>query len=122
MNDKDKWSAHLEFAKLVLALASALLTATAIIYADPTKIPRGASRYILLLCDASLLGTLIFSVLASIALSNLLVNSDDTDTDRRRQRAARVTTFSGLAFYFLMASGAFLLIFFFCKVYWPKGH
>ena len=105
-----------------IALASALLTATAIIYADPTKIPRGASRYILLLCDASLLGTLIFSVLASIALSNLLVNSDDTDTDRRRQRAARVTTFSGLAFYFLMASGAFLLIFFFCKVYWPKGH
>jgi hypothetical protein len=122
MNDKDKWSAHLEFCKLVITLATALLTATAIIYADSSKLPRGASRYILLFCDLSLLSTLVCSVMASIALSNLLVNSDDTYALRRKKRATRVTVFSTLAFYSLVLSGLLLFIFFACKVYWPKGH
>lgn len=122
MNDKDKWSAHLEFCKLVITLSTALLTATAIIYADNSRMPRGASRYILFICDLSLLATLGCSIMASIYLSNLLVHTDDTDAAMRSHRANRVTIWAGSSFGFLMLSGVFLLSFFFCKIYWPKGH
>ena len=121
-SEKDKWSAHLEFCKLIITLATALLTATAVIYADSSKVPRGTSRYILLFCDVSLIATLGCSIMASIYLSNLLLYSDDPDVQALARRGAKVTKWAGSAFGFLMLSGLFLVVFFFCKVYWPKVH
>ena len=34
MNDKDKWSAHLEYLKVAITLATAMLTVAAAIYSD----------------------------------------------------------------------------------------
>lgn len=122
LNDKDKWSGHLEFCKLTTTLATALLTATVVIYSDETKIPSGVSLLIVILCDVALFMTLLFSVSASAYLSNLLVNqSTDQDCFRRKKRANMVTILSGLAFSSLVLSGLFMLIFFLSRATLQKG-
>ncbi len=75
MNEKDRWSVHVEYLKLAIALSTALIAAGAAIYVDPMKIPPDWSRYIFLAAAGAIFLTLIFSLLSTAALSNHFIHS-----------------------------------------------
>ena len=108
MNDKDKWSAHLEYLKTAITIAAVILAAASAIYSDPTKIPHDGAKYVLLLSAICVLVTLVSSVMGVIHLSNYLIRSDPNDNTRSTQ----VTMYSGGSFYGLISAGVFLTIFF----------
>ena len=110
MNDKDRWSAHLEYLKVAITLATAILVAAAAIYSDSSKVPTDNSKYVLLISAIFVFATLVSSILAVIKLSNYLIRPDLNIVDR--QQAAQITRRAGVSFFCLTATGFFILIFF----------
>ena len=111
MNDKDKWSAHLEYLKVAITLSTAILAVAAAIYSDPTKIPAGTASYMLLLAAIFVFLTLVASILAIIFLCNYLIRATGAG------RPARITAASGISFFGLVAAGFFILLFFFVRTF-----
>jgi hypothetical protein len=104
--ENNRWSAHLEYLKVAIALSTATLAVAAAVYSDPAKVPADSSKNVLFACAAAVLVTLIMSVFAIIAVAN-----------RVADKAPGVSTFwitcwSGLSFFALIVSGGLLLIFF----------
>lgn len=128
MNEKDKWSVHVEYLKLAIALSTALIAAGAAIYVDSTKIPTDWSRYVFLAAAGAIFMTLLFSLLSIAEISNHLIyspvaqpaaapapatpvaaNPTATPTNTRTRRAV---TYANLSFLSLAVSVACLAIFF----------
>jgi hypothetical protein len=59
MNDKDKYSAHLEYLKVAITISTALLAVAAAIFSDSSKMPVDASRYALLTSAGFVFVTLV---------------------------------------------------------------
>jgi hypothetical protein len=115
MNDKDKWSAHLEYLKVAITLATAMLTVAAAIYSDPSKIPTDNSKFALLVCAIFVFLTLVSSVTAVIHLSNYLIRPVDPaapDVADDRRRGSKITVAAGASFFCLVATGLCILVFF----------
>jgi hypothetical protein len=68
--ENERWSAHLEYLKVAVALSTATLAAAAAVYSDPSKIPTDGSKYVLFACAAAVLATLVMSVFAIVAVAN----------------------------------------------------
>jgi hypothetical protein len=75
MEEKDRWSVHVEYLKIAIALATALIAAAAAIYVDVSKIPVDQSRYFLLAGVAVFFVTLISSVWSIASLSNHFIHA-----------------------------------------------
>lgn len=140
MNEKDRWSIHVEYLKIAIALATALIAAGAAIYVDLAKIPTDVSRYFLLGGLGVFFLTLISSVWSLAFLGNHLIHVDaagDThqtaSTDaaptlsepgpspgagsaaspgKRNTRAKRAVRLANLSFFLLIAGAGLLLTFF----------
>ena len=116
MNDKDKWSGHLEYLKVAITLSSAILAVAATIYSDPQKIPPDVSKFFLLLSVIGVFATLVASIVSIIFLCNYLIRSVPADADQAaqeaQQRGRKITIAAGASFYLFIASGFFLLAFF----------
>jgi hypothetical protein len=74
MEENERWSIHLEYLKLAIALATALIAAAAAIYVDGTKIPVDDSRFILLGAIALFALMLVSSVVSIGKLGNHLIH------------------------------------------------
>lgn len=111
MNDKDKWSAHLEYLKVAITLSTAILTVAAAIYSDATKIPSDASKYILLTSAIFVFLTLVTSITGVIHLSNFLIRPTD-DKALDTSRANRITRAAGASFFSFLATGVCIITFF----------
>ena len=70
MEEKDRWSVHLEYLKMAIALSTALIAAGAAIYVDTSKIPTDNSRYLLLAGIGIFFVTLFCSVYSIASLAN----------------------------------------------------
>ena len=119
MEEKDRWSVHLEYLKLAITLATGVLAVAAAIYSDATKVPADSSRFVLLVCVALILLTLLASVLGVIYLSNYYrkwVKPEGVDANiikaANETRSRPVTKSAGFSFFGLMAAGAALAAFF----------
>ncbi|WP_374306827.1 hypothetical protein [Methylocella sp.] len=67
MDEHERWSFHLEYLKVALTLATAVIAAAAAIYVDDAKIPGGPARYWLAAGVASFVLMLVASA-ASLGL------------------------------------------------------
>jgi hypothetical protein len=74
MEENERWSIHLEYLKLAIALATALIAAAAAIYVDGAKIPVDDSRFILLGAIALFALMLVSSVWSIGKLGNHLIH------------------------------------------------
>ncbi|NPV19946.1 hypothetical protein [Bradyrhizobium aeschynomenes] len=110
MNDKDKWSAHLEYLKVAITLSTAILAVAAAIYSDATKIPNDASKWALLASVIFVLLTLVTSISGVIYLSNFLIRTVDATLDTGRAR--KITKSAGASFFCFLATGFCILLFF----------
>lgn len=106
MKENDRWSVHLEYLKVAITLATAMLAAAAAVYSEPAKIPSDDSKYVLLGCAVAVLLTLIASVLAITAVANRVADKTPTGP------TTSITIMSGFSFFALVATGILLLIFF----------
>jgi hypothetical protein len=104
--ENDRWSAHLEYLKVAVALSTATLAAAAAVYSDPGKVPTDGSKYVLFWCAAAVLATLVASVLAIIAVANRVA------TKVPKESTVWITFWSGASFLALIVSGSLLLWFF----------
>ena len=75
MDEKDRWSIHVEYLKTAIALATALIAAGAAIYVDASKIPVDSSRYFLLAAVGVFFSTLTFSAWSMGLLGTHLAGS-----------------------------------------------
>ena len=125
MEEKDRWSIHLEYLKMAIALATALIAAGAAIYVDASKIPTDNSRYLLLAGIGIFFVTLFCSVYSIAGLANHFLHlpkanvPDPTDAaqlaklkQERTNRAERVTGWASASFVFLGLGAAALAGFF----------
>jgi hypothetical protein len=104
--ENNRWSAHLEYLKVAIALSTATLAVAAAVYSDPAKVPTDSSKNVLFACAAAVLVTLIMSVFAIISVANRVA-------DKTAKASTFLITFwSGLSFFALIVSGALLLYFF----------
>jgi lysylphosphatidylglycerol synthetase-like protein (DUF2156 family) len=110
MNESERWSIHLEYLKVAIALATGILTAAAAVYWDAAKVPGDASRWVLLASAFAVLVTLVYSVLALIALANRVALSGVTGATPPPTEP--ITRRSGVSFFALIATGLFLFVFF----------
>lgn len=108
MQDHEKWSAHLEYLKVAITLATAIVAASAAMYLDDSKIPAGWVKYILLAAVVSASGMLLFSILGVIRLGNFLTTKNGSN---ETELAKKVTRVSGISFFFSVATGAAFLLF-----------
>jgi hypothetical protein len=116
MNDKDKWSGHLEYLKAAITLATAILAVSAAVYSDATKIPTDYSKYFLLTAATFVFVTLVSSIIAVIHLCNFLIRPDDTQPDL--ERAAKITWYAGGSFFGLLLAGFFITLFFALRTFY----
>jgi hypothetical protein len=107
MNDKDKYSAHLEYLKVAITISTALLAVAAAIFSDSSKMPVDASRYALLTSAGFVFVTLVSSIFAIVYLCNFLVRSDEQDTTG----ANKITRASGVSFFSIVLAGAVCSLF-----------
>lgn len=124
MNDKDKWSAHLEYLKVAITLSTAILAVAAAIYSDPSKIPQDISKYMLLLSAICVFTTLVSSITAIIYLCNYLIRpnpdpANPANTDEARAR--KITKSAGVSFYSLIVAGFFILLFFAVRTFYTEA-
>jgi hypothetical protein len=75
MNENEKWSFHVEYLKLAIALATAVIAAAAAIYVDSSKIPMDSTRYFLLYGIGAFFAMLITSVWSLALLGSHLVDA-----------------------------------------------
>lgn len=121
MEEKDRWSIHLEYLKMAIALATALIAAGAAIYVDASKIPTDNSRYLLLGGIGIFFVTLFCSVYSIAGLANHFLHlpqagvPDPTDAAQlaklktdRTGRAKSVTGWASASFIFLCLGAAVL--------------
>ena len=111
MQEHERWGVHLEYLKVAIALATTLLTVAAAVYFDASKVPADNSRFLLLACAVAVLWTLIYSVLALIALANRLVLFT-AGTAGTSPPTLPITQRSGLSFFGLIVTGVLLFAFF----------
>jgi hypothetical protein len=105
MEEKDRWSAHVEYLKLAIALATALVAAAAAIYVDASKIPTDNSRYLLLIGVSLFFLTLITSLWSLARLGSHLLHYTDITASRSGKAATTLVNFA----FILLALGASLL-------------
>jgi hypothetical protein len=67
MEENERWSFHLEYLKVAIALSTAVIAAAAAIYVDDSKIPTDSTGYFLVVGVALFVVMLIFSA-ASLGL------------------------------------------------------
>jgi hypothetical protein len=70
VEEKDRWSLHVEYLKLAVGLSTAVVAAAAAIYVDESKIPADGTRYWL----AVGLGVFLLTLVASVAGIGLFGN------------------------------------------------
>jgi hypothetical protein len=104
--ENNRWSAHLEYLKVAIALSTATLAVAAAVYSDPAKVPLDSSKNVLFACAAAVLVTLVMSVFAIIAVANRVAATTPGPS------TFGITFWSGLSFFALIASGVLLLVFF----------
>jgi hypothetical protein len=138
VNEKDRWSVHLEYLKIAIALATALIGAGAAIYVDASKIPIDNSRYVLLAGVGVFFVTLIGSVLSIAYLGNHLIYAPRTPaaTPTGAPGSAPATTptgapgstyarhavwFANFSFYSLIAGAGLLGCFFAIRTFAGGG-
>src|SRR5207253_2777673 len=112
MEEKDRWSIHIEYLKVAIALATALIAAGAAIYIDVSKIPTDYSRYILLAGVGVFFIMLASSVWAVASLANHFLHEPRAGTappatgtpeaTARSRRAERVVWWANQSFYSLI--------------------
>lgn len=112
MEEKDRWSVHLEYLKMAIALATALIGAGAAIYVDSTKIPSDNSRYLLLTGIGVFSVTLFCSVYSIACLANHFLHlpragNPDPAADAARLNAERTTRASSVVWW---ASASFIFL------------
>jgi hypothetical protein len=125
MDEKDRWSIHLEYLKMAIALATALIAAGAAIYVDASKIPTDSSRYVLLSGIGTFFVALLCSVYSIARLANHFLhlpqaNVPDPTVDKeleelkkaRTARANSVTRWANASFVCLGLGAALLGAFF----------
>jgi hypothetical protein len=110
MEENDRWSAHVEYLKLAIALATALIAAAAAIYVDTTKIPTDNSRYLLLFAISMFFLTLITSLWSLACLGTHLRQAGATGATDDAANAA--TTLANASFILLAISTGVLGVFF----------
>jgi uncharacterized membrane protein len=119
MEEKDRWSVHVEYLKLAIALATALIAAGAAIYVDASKIPTDDSRYLLLVGVGAFFITLLCSLYSIASLANHFLHLPRADVaeqpdqaqalaPERTARAKRVTRWANASFIFLGLGAAVL--------------
>jgi Na+/melibiose symporter-like transporter len=112
MKENERFAGHIVFLTIGSAISTALIAALAAIFADPGKIRSLDAKHVILGVGFFAVAGLVASLWASVKLSNYLVSADEASTDdRRKEKAAQVTIFSGLASFALGASAVLLLIF-----------
>ena len=128
MNEKDKWSVHVEYLKLAIALSTALIAAGAAIYTDAAKVPTDWSRFVFLAAAVTVFLTLLCSLLSTAALSNHMIHTagspptpGSATAAQANLRARRVIVYANLSFLSLALSVAFLGGFFAIKTFEPDG-
>jgi Putative peptidoglycan binding domain len=114
MQEHERWSVHLEYLKLAIALSTALLAAAAAIYVDSSKIPVDDSRYLLLLGVAGFFLVLIFSVVSMGYLGNHLIyfGTPAAVTVPPNRRSRRAVIAMNVSFVCLLAAALLLGLFF----------
>jgi hypothetical protein len=117
MNDKDKWSAHLEYLKVAITLSTAILAVAAAIYSDSAKIPGDASKYALLASAIFVFLTLVTSIMGVIYLSNYLIRATTDTADAQGKKARKITYAAGASFFSFLATGACILAFFLMRTF-----
>jgi len=110
MNENDRWSAHVEYLKLAIALATALIAAASAIYVDTTKIPTDSSRYLLLAGISIFFFTLITSLWSLARLGSHLLHAERPTATPAAGRAA--TTLANISFVLLAIGAGVLGVFF----------
>lgn len=125
MDEKDRWSVHVEYLKLAIALATALIAAAAAIYVDDTKIPSDVSRYFLIGGIAVFFVTLICSVWSLASLGNLLIHVPRQDatpaTPAINPHARRAVLLANLSFVCLVGGVGLLVTFFLLRTFNAGG-
>jgi hypothetical protein len=126
MEEKDRWSIHIEYLKIAIALATALIAAGAAIYVDVSKIPTDHSRYILLGGIGVFFLTLITSVYSVASLGNHFLHEPRAGAvapvagtpeaaalaEARNRRARRVVRWANFSFFALVLGAGLLGCFF----------
>jgi hypothetical protein len=126
MEEKDRWAIHVEYLKVAIALATALIAAAAAIYVDASKIPTDCSRYFLLAGVGAFVLTLFCSVYSVATLASHFINlpragvvepaADAAEgialREARTRRANRVVGWASGSFVFLFLGAALLAVFF----------
>lgn len=110
MKENERWSIHLEYLKLAIALATGILTAAAAVYWDASKVPGDGSRWVLLASALAVVVTLVYSVLAVIALANRVALSGLSGVTAPATEP--ITRRAGVSFFALIATGILLFAFF----------
>jgi hypothetical protein len=122
MEEKDRWGIHVEFLKIAIALATALIAAGAAIYVDASKIPTDYSRYFLLGGVGVFFLTLITSVYCVACLANHFLHEPRAgatdpapgtpEANARTRRARRVVRYANFSFFALIVGAGLLGCFF----------
>lgn len=103
-SEKDRWSVLLEFLKVAIAISSAIIGASVVIYIDPNRRPVGVSKYVLIIELLLVLMTLIFSIRAIVLMSNIVLNADHLPTAEKEKiggkvKRAATTSYVGILFF-----------------------
>ena len=101
------WNAHLEYLKVAISLASATLAVAAAVYSDASKVPSDGSKWMLLICAAFVLLTLVSSILAMARLANRVRLGKAS-----KSAPGTVAFWASASFFMLVLSGVTLFAFF----------
>jgi hypothetical protein len=110
-SEKDRWSVLLEYLKIVIAISSAVITASVVIYTDPSKRPTGPSKYVLLAGLITILITLVSSILAIARMSNIVLNADYSSMDEKQSSGKQIRTLSTISYFSIIFFAVLLIIF-----------
>src|SRR5438270_6519402 len=122
MEENERWSIHLEYLKVAIALSTALLAAAAAIFVDSSKIPTDDSRYLLLLGAAGFFLVLIAAVVGMGFLGNHLVTFGTAKAAAAPKRRSTIAVVAmNISFGCLVGAALLLGLFFGLRTLHPGG-
>jgi hypothetical protein len=127
-DSQSRWSMFIEILKINIGLAAALLGAFAVVFSDPTKIPDGWPKWILIGVSLAALLALSLSLIAIIKINSIITDhgwafedASDASFEDIDDRARRANTFTLGGFSCLVLSGTLIVLFLGIRVLSPPS-
>jgi hypothetical protein len=126
-DSQKRWATFLEYLKVDIGLAGALLGAFALVFSDPSKIPSGFAKWVLAGVTVATLLSLVFSMVSIIWINKLFIDrAEAIETkagksvfDHLDKEAGHISLITLLGFLFLALSGLFIVCFIFLRASLP---